>query len=95
MRRPLIPRAGEKSCVRCTLALFTRTRRAAELERERVRVCRIEGDNWRGHSLVPQAFPQSAISCDTDQGGKTQVLMRQLHEFDSPIAALQLVAEAR
>lgn len=69
--------------------------RAGDLRRERVRVCRMEGDNLTGHSLVPQAFPQSAISCDTDQGGKTQVLMRQLHEFDPPIAALQLVAEAR
>lgn len=95
MRRPLIPRADANSCVRYRLAFFTRTRRAAEVERERVRVCRIEGDNWRGHSLVPQTFPQSAMSCDTDQGGKTQVLMRQLHEFDPPIAALQLVAEAR
>ena len=46
------------SCVRRKLALFTRAHRAAEPQRERVRVCRIEGDNWRGHSLVPHAFPQ-------------------------------------
>ena len=95
MRRPKMPGGGyELLRAMQVSALHVWPPRRRSAARTRAGLPR-EGDNWRGHSLVPQAFAQSAISCDTDEGGETQVLMRQLHEFDPPLAALQLVAEAR
>ena len=95
MRRPLIPRADARSCVRCTLALFTVPAKQPNWRENEYASAVLRGTTGGAIHLSPQAFPQSGISCDTDQGGKTQVLIRQLHEFDPPLAALQLVAEAR
>jgi len=53
-----------------------------------------EGDNLQALAVVPVLVTLFARSGDANQGGEMQILMRELDEFEMPLAAREGLPQA-